>query len=346
MRRTCNLSDLVAKQLMPAEKVMRPGEGGLAVLLMAYGGPHKLDDVEPYLLDVRGGRPVSAELVHEIRERYRTIGGRSPLLELTRRQARALERRLAAGPRAARVYVGMRHWSPTLRDALGEMVRDGVEQAVAIAMAPQYSPMSVGAYLRKLDAARRETGLDIDWRIVESWCEDPLLAEAFAWKIRKSLDGLSRAEREGLVLVFTAHSLPERILAEGDPYPAEVRRTIDAVLERLPPVEWRQAWQSQGQTGEPWLGPEAGDVMRQLAREGHSSVLMAPIGFLCDHVEILYDIDVLYRKLASELGMSFQRTESLNDDPLLVEALAAIVERAAAVEANGAPTARLSATSA
>ena len=310
---------------------MRAEAGGppLAVLLMAYGGPARLEDVEPYLLDVRGGRPMRPAAVAEIRERYRRIGGRSPILELTRAQAAALERRLNAGDGAAavRVHVGMRHWFPYVREAVARAAAEGARRGVAIALAPQYSAMSVGTYLRRLEEATAAEAPGLAWRTVESWCDHPLLAEAFAGKLRRALERIPAAEREGTVVVFTAHSLPERILAEGDPYPGEVRRTIEAVLGRLPPLRWRQAWQSQGQTGEPWIGPDAADVLRELAAEGARGVVLAPIGFLCDHVEILYDVDVMYREIARGLGLAFARTESLNDDPLLVEALAELVRR-------------------
>lgn len=319
--------------------------GRIAVMLMAYGGPDSLADVEPYLMDVRGGRPMRPEIVEEIRERYRLIGGRSPILELTRRQAEALERRLtdgageasaAAGRRQPggspegpefRVYVGMRHWTPYIREAMREVARDGASLGVAIALAPQYSSMSVGAYLRRLEEARGAEGPDIQWRAVESWCDHPRLIDAFEEKVRGALARLPEDVRGEAVVVFTAHSLPERILAENDPYPREVRRTIEAVVERLPGLRWRQAWQSQGQTGERWLGPEAADVLRGLAAEGRPAAVVAPIGFLCDHVEILYDVDVHYRDLARELGLAFERSDSLNDDPLLIDALADLVRR-------------------
>lgn len=332
---------------MQAEETVRgPGSVAgerrrVAVLLMAYGGPDALEDVEPYLLDVRDGRPLPPTAVAEIRERYRLIGGRSPILERTREQADALERRLNRGytpvarqPRpdadeapdaAFRVYVGMRHWTPTIEHAVQAIGRDGADLGVAIALAPQYSSMSVGAYLRKLEEARRAGGADLEWRFVESWCDHPALAAAFAAKVRAALEPFPQGEREDVVVVFTAHSLPERILSQDDPYPRECRRTIEAVLALLPPIDWRQAWQSQGQTEERWIGPDAGDVMRELAAAGRHGVVIAPVGFLCDHVEILYDVDVQYRRLARELGIRFERTESLNDDPLLIEALTDLV---------------------
>jgi ferrochelatase len=332
---------------MPPDDPPPPLAGGpAAVLLMAYGGPLRLEDVEPYLLDVRGGRPTRPELVEEVRERYRRIGGGSPILDLTRAQAAALERRLnrpgsAAGP--FRVHVGMRHWHPFLTEACSAIALERPARGVAIAMAPQDSEMSVGAYLRKLEDASREAGLGFEWRTVRSWCDHPLLADAFAARVAEALGRLPAPARAGATVVFTAHSLPERILAAGDPYPDEVRRTIAAVTARLPGVEWRQAWQSAGRTGEPWLGPDAADVLRQLAAAGGRSVVVAPIGFLCDHVEILWDVDVVYRAVAGELGLVFERTASLNDDPLLIEALADLVRAALGSEAprrDAAPAVR------
>lgn len=331
---------------MPADEpgAAPPPGAHTAVLLMAYGGPLRLEDVEPYLLDVRGGRPTRPELVEEVRERYRRIGGRSPILDLTRGQAAALETRLndAAVRNAAdgavvggatgrfRVHVGMRHWHPFLSEACARIARERPARGVALALAPQDSAMSVGAYLRRLEEASRAAGLGLAWRTVRSWCDHPRLADAFAAKISEALRRLPHELRADAVVVFTAHSLPERVLAEGDPYPGEVRRTIDAVAARLPGVEWRQAWQSAGQTGERWLGPDAADVLRELAAADRRGVVLAPIGFLCDHVEILWDVDVVYRGLAGELGLAFERAASLNDDPLLIEALTDLVHQALA----------------
>jgi len=270
----------------------------IAVLLMAYGGPENLDEVEPYLRDVRGGRPTAPEFVEEIRQRYARIGGRSPIRELTEAQAagvrRALDERFA-------VYVGMRHWHPYIRDVVEDIVAHGHRRLVGLVLAPHYSAMSVGAYEKQLveaAAGRLEPAL------VRSWGDHPKV-------------------------LFTAHSLPERILATGDPYPDDLRASAAAVAKRVGLASWRLAFQSAGATPEPWLGPEAGAVMTELAGQGHRAFLIVPIGFVCDHVEVLFDVDVVYRELAGRLGVRLERTTSLNDDPLLVGALAEIARNTA-----------------
>ena len=298
----------------------------VAVLLMAYGGPGSLDDVEPYLNDVRGGRPTSPELLGEIRERYARIGGRSPILELTRAQSVAVGRALGAG---FQVYVGMRHWHPFIRETADEIVRAGHRHVVGVVMAPHYSAMSVGAYEKKLlEAAqgRFETAL------VRSWGDHPEFLAGVAERVAQALQRFpSPAGGTGgaVQVIFTAHSLPQRILAAGDPYPDELRATAEAVAQRLHLKDWRFAYQSAGATPEPWLGPDAGDVITELAAAGRKAFLLVPIGFVCDHVEILYDIDVEYRELAGRLGVQLERTTSLNDDAHLVAAVADVARTAA-----------------
>ena len=293
----------------------------VAVLLMAYGGPGSLDDVEPYLNDVRGGRPTSPELLREIRERYARIGGRSPILELTRAQSVAVGHALGAG---FQVYVGMRHWHPFIRETADDIARTGHRHVVGVVMAPHYSTMSVGAYEKKLlEAAqgRFETAL------VRSWGDHP---EFLAGVSERVAQALHRFKSPAPVqVIFTAHSLPQRILAAGDPYPDELRATAEAVAQRLRLTDWRFAYQSAGATADPWLGPDAGDVITELAAAGRKAFLLVPIGFVCDHVEILYDIDVEYRELAGRLGVELERTASLNDDAHLVAAVADVARTAA-----------------
>lgn len=303
------------------------GDKVVGVLLMAYGGPNSLDEVEPYLLDVRGGRLPSPALIAEVRERYRLIGGRSPLLDLTRQQAAALERALNADGACFRVAVGMRHWHPYIRETLAQMVAEGIRRLVAIPMAPHTSRLSVGAYIRKAEEARAELDVPLEVHYVESWNDEPLYIQALAEKVSQALRRFPAEVRGRVPIVFTAHSLPQHILAEGDPYPQELMETVAGVVQHLGPVNWRFAYQSAGASSEPWLGPEVATVLDELAAAGHRHVLIAPIGFLCDHVEILYDVDILYRQQAERLGMHLERTESLNASPLLIQALANLVRR-------------------
>ena len=294
----------------------------IAVLVMAYGGPGNIDEVEPYLMDVRGGRPTKPQLVEEIRARYARIGGRSPILDLTRAQGAAIGR--ALGERF-KVFVGMRHWRPFIPDTVSDIVAGGFTRVVGVAMAPHYSNMSVGAYEKKLLQAA-DGRLDVT--LVRTWWQQPAFLEATANRIRQALQRFP--EPAGVQVIFTAHSLPEKILASADPYPDELRASAEAVAQRARLTQWRMAYQSAGATAEPWLGPDAGDVITELAKSGTKAVLLVPIGFVCDHVEILYDIDVEYQALAKRLGIQLERTASLNDDPGLVAAVADVAREAAA----------------
>lgn len=291
-----------------------------ALLLMAYGGPDSLADVEPYLLDVRGGRPTSPELTKEIRDRYALIGGRSPLLERTREQAAALEARLARDAERIPVYVGMRHWHPYIAETFRQIVADGVTHLTAIAMAPQYARMSVGAYIRKVEEAQQSLGSNVDVTFVKSWHDHPLFLEAVAERVRQAVgDDLSSFE-----VIFTAHSLPERILQDGDPYATEFLESADGVARILGLPRWHWGYQSAGSTTDRWLGPDVSVRLQELAAEGWKRVVIVPLGFVCDHIEILYDVDMLYRDQAKALGLELRRTESLNAFPPFIEALAAI----------------------
>lgn len=294
----------------------------VAVLVMAYGGPGNIDDVGPYLMDVRGGRPTEPQLVEEIRARYARIGGRSPILELTRAQAAGIGR--ALGDRFS-VHVGMRHWHPYIQDVVKAIVQSGSQRrVVGVAMAPHYSNMSVGAYEKKLLQAA-DGRLDV--ALVRTWWRQPQFLEAVADRVRHALQRFPRPS--AVQVVFTAHSLPERIRASADPYPDELNASATEVAARARLEGWRLAYQSAGATSERWLGPDVATVMKELAKAGHEAVLLVPIGFVCDHVEILYDIDVECQALAKRLGVHLERTASLNDDPRLVAAVADVVRTAA-----------------
>src|SRR4051812_47594901 len=295
----------------------------LAVLVMAYGGPGNIAEVEPYLNDIRGGRPTKPQLVEEIRTRYARIGGRSPILELTRAQAAGIGRALGAD---FRVYVGMRHWHPYIKDAVAELRRAGHRRLIGVVMAPHYSGMSVGAYEKKLlEATQIEPA--VETALVRSWWDNPAFLDAIATRITQALQRFPRPR--DVQVVFTAHSLPERIRENGDPYPDELRGSAAAVARRLCRSDWVVAYQSAGATGDKWLGPDVGEVMTDLAHRGKNAILLVPIGFVCDHVEILYDIDVESQSLAKRLGVQLERTASLNDDSGLVAAVADVVRRAA-----------------
>ena len=284
------------------------------VLLLAHGTPESLAEMPEYLRLVRGGREPSAELVEEMRHNYAAIGGRSPLTDITRAQAAALQRALDDG---TRVFVGMRNWKPFIADALREAAAAGVTRLVALPLAPQYSTLSVGKYKDAVERARPEV---MAVRFVDSWHDHPGLLGAFAEKVRAA--GAPGAWDE---VVFTAHSLPERVAREGDPYPGQVAGTARGVASRAGLGRYRQAYQSAGRTPEPWLGPSLEQTLGEIAREGARRVLVAPIGFVCDHTEVLFDIDVQAQAAARAQGLTLDRIESLNTSPAFVGALADLV---------------------
>jgi ferrochelatase len=288
-----------------------------AVLLLAHGTPESLDQMPEYLARVRGGRPPSPELVEEMRHNYAAIGGRSPLTDITRAQAVALSRALDGAP----VYVGMRNWSPFIEDALRQAERDGVRDLIALPMAPQYSTLSVAKYGEAVEAARPPS---LRVAFVRSWHDHPGLLDAFAQRVKEAQEG-GPYDR----VLFTAHSLPLRVVREGDPYPEQVAATARGVAQRAGVPGDEIAYQSAGRTPEPWLGPALGEALAALARGGARRVLVVPIGFVCDHTEILFDIDVQAADEARRLGLELRRTESLNTSPLFIGALASLVRAAA-----------------
>jgi ferrochelatase len=279
-----------------------------AVVLMAYGSPSSPRDIRPYLEDVRWGRPVSDEAVEELTERYRRIGGRSPLDDVTEAQRAALERELGLP-----VFVGMKHWRPRIADAVEAALAAGTTRIVGLVLAPHYSRLSIGGYFERLEQALAGRAELVP---IESWHDHGPFLDVLADRVRGA-DGW---------VVFTAHSLPERILAEGDPYREQLLETSRLVAGRAGLERWSFAFQSASQTGEPWLGPDVLDELTRLSQDGVREVLVAPLGFVSDHLEILWDLDVEARGRAEELGIEFARIESLNDDPAFVRALVVLVE--------------------
>jgi len=298
------------------------------VLLMAYGGPASLDEVEPYVMDVRGGRPLSPKILEEIKDRYRRVGGRSPLLEITQSQAIAIEEALTRRGVSNRTFVGMRHWYPYIKDAVRAIADSGLDRVVAICMAPHYSNVSVGAYFVQYQAALRDLDVGFKTVYVNSWHDNADLIQAFADRVTEALALFSPAERRGLVAVFTAHSLPLPRLTPDDPYDGQQRETAALVAKRARLENWSFAYQSQGYSQEPWLGPRVEEKLRELAGAGVPAVLIIPTGFVCDHIEVLYDVDIAFRELAQSLGIHLERTRSLNDDPLFIKAVAGTIRLA------------------
>jgi protoporphyrin/coproporphyrin ferrochelatase len=286
----------------------------LGVLLLAHGAPERIDEVPEYLGYVRGGRPLAPEVVEEIKERYALIGGSSPLHRWTRAQAEALQEAMGIP-----VYYGMRNWRPFIREAMERIAADGVERLAAICLAPQYSTLSVGLYFRRTQEAKNETGARAEIVWAKSFHRDPRLIEAFAEKLAP----LAAGRR----VLFTAHSLPEKILERADPYDAESKATAAAVAERLQLPDWDFAYQSQGMTEDRWLGPTVEERLDSYGEAGVREVALAPIGFVCDHVEILYDVDILFRRYAEGRGIRLVRPESLNGSPTLTAALAEVAKR-------------------
>lgn len=304
-----------------------------AVLLLAHGTPEHVEEIPEYLSRVTGGRPLPKEVIEEVSHRFSVIGG-SPLTPLTMEQGRLLEQEVGVP-----VYVGMRNWKPYISDVVKKMREDGVTRAVVICLAPQNSRTSVGLYRKALFAAAQDA---LQLEFVEDWAEAPLLADAFAERLRATRDAFAAEMGAPAPVLFTAHSVPCRTVlsaapTEGhapatlpDPYPIEAKQTARLVASRISGLreqDWFFAFQSQGMSGGPWLGPTVEDTLTALHEQGVTNLIIQPIGFLCDHVEILYDIDVGFREFGAKLGMTIRRPASLNDSRLLTLALADLARR-------------------
>jgi len=325
---------------------MSSEKGKKAVLLLAHGTPDVLGEMAEYLSKVTGGRALPDEVVKELQHRYAEIGLREtpgieapPLTKWTMTQGRLLEKAWCG----EKVYVGMRNWRPYIADVVAQMRLDGVTHIKAVCLAPQNSRTSVGLYRRAVLAAA--AGIEVEF--VAGWAESPLLAEAFAERLRPIWNEACAEAGKKVPVLFTAHSVPCRTIMTGeasvvgarpgtpvqnspDPYPVEAKRTAQMVAERMATAgfgekDWYFAFQSQGISGGPWIGPTVEETLKAIKEEGHGGVVMQPVGFLCDHVEILYDIDIAFRETAGKLGLKLWRAESLNDSPVLIKALVEVV---------------------
>lgn len=298
-----------------------------AVLLLAHGSPDRVDEVPEFLRNVTGGRPMPEAVVKEVQHRYSLIG-RSPLRDITLRQAELLTAQVSLP-----VYVGMRNWTPFVRDTIAQMSAAGVTRAITLCLAPQNSRTSVGLYRKAVEDAAPPFALDF----VDDWHDHPLLARAFAERLEPAWKRACAEAGARLPIVFTAHSVPTRSIAEGDPYAEQARYTAEMVamlVGSLPSDGWRFAFQSQGMSGGEWLGPTVEATIEALARDGHRGLFVQPIGFVCDHVEVLFDIDIMFRDFAAARGMKLWRAPSLNDSPTFIAALADIVRSRLAAEPN------------
>jgi ferrochelatase len=287
-----------------------------AVLLMAHGTPESVDQMAEYLRLVRGGREPSTELIEEMSGNWRAIGGRSPLTDITLAQGEALRAELARTGVDVPVVVGMRNWKPFIADAVRDIAASGTARVVGIPLAPQFSTLSVQKYM---DAATAALPAGVRLGCVRSFHDHPLLIRAFAERVRAAGPTLNEE------LIFTAHSLPQRVAQAGDPYPDEVAHTAKLVAAESGVGSYLRAYQSAGRTPEPWLGPDLSELIRARASAGVKKFLIVPIGFVCDHTEILFDIDVQAAATAREAGVALRRTESLNTSPTFIKALAALV---------------------
>ncbi len=320
----------------------------IAILLLAFGSPDSIESIEPFITNVMGGRKPSPNQLQKIKERYLMIGGRSPLLDITKKQAEALERILKSddpftgwvprNPKSQiKVFVGMRYWHPFIKDTLNEIKNSGAERIVAVVMAPHYSKLSTGNYIKAVNEAMAELtpifpplekGGEgrFDISFINNWHTHPLFLEAVAEKIKNGISYFKDINKADIQIIFSAHSLPEK----DDPYAKQLNETIDGIIKLTKDIvgysqSWHLGFQSKGMSPGEWLEPTVDSILERLSKEGKKYILIVPVGFVSDNIETLYDIDIIYKETAESLGLIFHRTESLNDSPKFIESLAAII---------------------
>jgi ferrochelatase len=300
----------------------------IGVLVMSYGTTASLDQIEAYYTHIRRGKAPTPELLLDLTRRYEAIvGGFFPLRENTNKQVQALEETLnRLYPEMEFVcYQGLKHAHPMIEEGVEQMVKDGITEAIGVVLAPHYSTLSVGSYINRAEAAAAERNLKI--KFIESYHMHHKLIEALTIRVEKALKLFTNVDREHVRIIFTAHSLPERILSIGDPYPQQLLETSQAIADQLNLTNWQFGWQSAGRTAEPWLGPDILRVLRTISEAEHvKQALVCPVGFVSDHLEVLYDLDIEAQAFAKELGLHLERTDSLNTDPLYMEALSETIQ--------------------
>ena len=291
-----------------------------AILLMAYGSPNSLDEVGEYLRQVRGGRSSTPEEIERLTERYRQVGGQTPLLKITLAQAKALEERLQSERLDSPVYIGMKHWHPFIEDVVEKIVSDGSASIVGLALAPHYSRLSIGGYSDAVRRSLASIGRRVPFAMVESWHDQQSLISALSRRVR---DGLGKFDDPySAVVLFTAHSLPKKFVADDDPYWSQLQETSQFVANKSGIRSWDFAFQSAGQPIESWMGPSIKEKIAELSGKGFRELLVCPVGFVSDHLEILYDLDIEAKSYAASLGTRLNRTGSLNVDPEFIDAIA------------------------
>lgn len=301
----------------------------IGLLVMAYGTPRSPEEIEPYYTHIRHGRKPPEELLQDLKDRYKAIGGVSPLARITEKQASELEKKLNERfpDKTFKRYLGLKHISPFIEDAVTDMHKDGITQAVSIVLAPHYSTFSVKSYNgRAQEKAQQLGGPAID--SVESWYDEPKFVNYWAEQINKTLSSIPEQEREKTVVIFSAHSLPEKILQANDPYPKQLEESAELIARKAGIRHYTIGWQSEGNTPEPWIGPDVQDLTRDLfEREGYTSFVYCPVGFVADHLEVLYDNDYECKVVTDELGANYYRPEMPNAKPEFIDALADVVTK-------------------
>ncbi|MFA1819055.1 ferrochelatase [Virgibacillus oceani] len=304
------------------------GKRKMGLLVMAYGTPYKEEDIEPYYTHIRHGRKPEADALQDLKGRYKAIGGISPLAKITEDQAYSLEKSLneAQDEMEFKVYIGLKHITPFIEDALQQMADDGIKEAVSIVLAPHYSTFSVKSYNGRAKEEAEKHGIHIE--SVESWYNEPGFIKFWADNIREIYSGMDAAEREKAVLIVSAHSLPEKILQDGDPYVQQLEETAKLIAEEADVKNYEIGWQSEGNTPDPWLGPDVQDLTRDLfEQEGYTSFVYAPVGFVADHLEVLYDNDYECKVVCDDVGANYYRPEMPNADTQFIDTLKSIVLR-------------------
>ncbi|MBB3868355.1 ferrochelatase [Parageobacillus toebii NBRC 107807] len=299
----------------------------MGLLVMAYGTPYKEEDIERYYTHIRHGRKPSSELLEDLKQRYKAIGGISPLAKITLEQAKQLEKRLndIQDDIEFQMYLGLKHIEPFVEDAVRQMHEDGIKEAVSIVLAPHFSTFSIQSYNERAKAEAKKLGGPVIYTI-DSWHDEPKFIDYWVEKVKEVYASMTEEEREKAVLIVSAHSLPEKIIAVGDPYPQQLAETAKLIAEKAGVKHYAVGWQSAGNTPEPWLGPDVQDLTRQLHQEkGYTSFVYVPVGFVADHLEVLYDNDIECKQVTEEIGANYYRPEMPNANPKFIDALATVV---------------------